>query len=553
MTAQSTKGKGGTQILIPYLRQSRGKEETISIDAQMDAIEAWAAQHPEVTLGAAIIEQGVSGSKRWQDRELGAGINAVTGWTDEDGTKHPPCAAGIIVAFQDRLSREQALGTAEVWEALTGSRFVAAAEGLDTATGSGPDGELLFSIKAAVARHQWKRYQANWDTATAKGIEKGRYVGAAPVGYTRADGLARGVAQTVMPGAKDGRLIKNDYAPAIEAAFRIRANGGSWSECAQALVDAGVPTPTGQMGWGTSSVRSMMANPIYMGQLKNGHVHVFPEYVIVPPSIWRKVNPNGTRATQASRPKFTYTYDVRKGIERTKIEYERSEAQKSKKGREDAGTWAILGGLVFCGGCGLRMTPKTEAKINAAGDLVTYHSYVCNKPKTLCKEKASISATDIEPHVIPAAVGYFAQAISLVGLGHDADTERIGALEIEADAAAKRLSNFLAVASVDDFETEAEYAARVEELRAAKHAAQTAVEEERAATRRYPTPEEVEAIFETGTVPEKRQALRMAVVGVTVWRKGVEAHDVAGEPGGLRGEPVGTKQDIEVAYRTVVA
>jgi DNA invertase Pin-like site-specific DNA recombinase len=69
-------------------------------------------------------------------------------------------ASGIVVAWQDRLSRENALATAEVWEALdqASARLVTAAEGLDTATG---DQELLFSIKAAIARDQWKRHRAN--------------------------------------------------------------------------------------------------------------------------------------------------------------------------------------------------------------------------------------------------------------------------------------------------------------------------------------------------------------------------------------------------------
>jgi hypothetical protein len=50
----------------------------------------------------------VSGSKPWRERALGEAVD--------------PCergdASGIIVAWQDRLSRENGRATAEVWEAL---------------------------------------------------------------------------------------------------------------------------------------------------------------------------------------------------------------------------------------------------------------------------------------------------------------------------------------------------------------------------------------------------------------------------------------------------
>jgi DNA invertase Pin-like site-specific DNA recombinase len=112
--------------LIPYMRQSRRKEKTISIEEQRRDIRAWAASNG-VPLAAEKIEQGVSGSKPWRDRALGEAVDAC-----ERGE-----AAGIIVAWQDRLSRENGRATAEVWEALekAPARLVAANEGLDTASG----------------------------------------------------------------------------------------------------------------------------------------------------------------------------------------------------------------------------------------------------------------------------------------------------------------------------------------------------------------------------------------------------------------------------------
>jgi DNA invertase Pin-like site-specific DNA recombinase len=134
--------RGNVRPLVPYMRQSRAKERTISIDEQRRDIQTWTRSNG-VALAAEIIEQNVSGSKPWRERALGKAVDAC-----ERGE-----AAGIVVAWQDRLSHENGRATAEVWEALeqAGARLVCAAEGLDTATG---DQELTFTIKAAIAREQ---------------------------------------------------------------------------------------------------------------------------------------------------------------------------------------------------------------------------------------------------------------------------------------------------------------------------------------------------------------------------------------------------------------
>jgi transposase-like protein len=88
------------------------------------------------------------------------------------------------VAYQDRLSRENGRATAEVWEALNdaGARLVCAAEGLDTATG---DHEMLFTIKAAIAREQWKRYRGNSARSQRSAHERSIPNGQPPLGYRK--------------------------------------------------------------------------------------------------------------------------------------------------------------------------------------------------------------------------------------------------------------------------------------------------------------------------------------------------------------------------------
>ena len=211
--------------LIPYIRQSRKKEHTISLDEQRRDIEAW-AEREGVTLAGEVVEEGVSGSKHWKERELGAAVRAC-----EEGK-----AAGIIVAYQDRLTRENGLGTAEVWDALdkANARLVCAAEGLDTARGSDDD-EMTFSVKAALARLQWKRHRRNWANARRSAVEYGIHPSArVPIGYSRNEQEPRVLssAERAKLTAEERwadpvrrQLVPSQDAEAIRDLFKLRGRG----------------------------------------------------------------------------------------------------------------------------------------------------------------------------------------------------------------------------------------------------------------------------------------------------------------------------------------
>jgi DNA invertase Pin-like site-specific DNA recombinase len=216
--------KSNGRPLVPYMRQSRAKERTISIEEQRRDIQTW-AQANGLTLAPEIIEQGVSGSKPWRERELGEAVDAC-----ERGE-----AGGIIVAWQDRLSRENGRATAEVWEALeqAGARLVAASEGLDTATG---DQELTFTIKAAIARDQWKRFRANWEGTRRSSIEANVFPGRTPIGYRKVKG-------------KPFKLDKRQAAKVLDA-FELRRQGLPFSEIAR------------RHGWSHSTTRQILAHAV---------------------------------------------------------------------------------------------------------------------------------------------------------------------------------------------------------------------------------------------------------------------------------------------------
>src|SRR5207245_5451448 len=198
-------------------------------------------------------------------------------------------ATGIIVAWQDRLSRENGAATAEVWEELEriGARLVAAAEGLDTASG---DHEMLFTIKAAIAREQWKRHKANWSNAQRDAVERGVHPCAwVPAGYLR---------NVIGRNERTGRdkhgplLIDPKVAPVIREMYELRASGGSWSECAQLLERHEIRNHVGTVHWPHRSIQKLVRNRTYLGEAFHGEF-VNPEAheAIVDPPLWRAAQP----------------------------------------------------------------------------------------------------------------------------------------------------------------------------------------------------------------------------------------------------------------------
>jgi DNA invertase Pin-like site-specific DNA recombinase len=312
--------------LVPYLRQSRAKERTISIDEQRRDIQGW-AEDAGVPLAPEVIEQNVSGSKPWRERALGEAIEAC-----ERGE-----AAGIIVAWQDRLSRENGRATAEVWEALdnAGARLVCAAEGLDTATG---DHELSFTIKAAIARDQWKRYRANFARAQRSANERGVPNGRAPLGYRKTKG-------------KPLEIDKAAAAKVREMAER-RLAGEPLSAIAR------------NFGLSHSTVRQILMNPVYIGRVQCG-------------AMVRE---------DAHEPILTREQFDALAAARTRQPIPPGETTRDR----------LLLGLTHCGGCG--HTLKVVQRRRADGSVV--QSYFCKNAATdPCPDRAFVHAEPLDEFV----------------------------------------------------------------------------------------------------------------------------------------------------------
>jgi DNA invertase Pin-like site-specific DNA recombinase len=232
--------------LIPIGRKSAKEDPRASRERQEAVIAGWAKQHPTIKLAPMVWERAVSGSSSWKDRELGDVIARCA-----DGE-----AAGIVVENQDRLSREKLIATAEVWDALErhNLRLVCVNDGLDTATG---DHEMLFTIKAAIAREQAKQMAKRTDAMKRSKIGAGIHIsGTVPFGYVR------GEKKKLVPERETSRIVRR--------LFKRRATGESYASLTRWLNEVAPGGATGKGRWLRTSVIRILSNRVYLGEARQG-------------------------------------------------------------------------------------------------------------------------------------------------------------------------------------------------------------------------------------------------------------------------------------------
>ena len=318
-------------VLIPYLRKSSKEDPADSRKRQRRAIDAWAAANG-VELALEVFEPGVSGSRAWRERRLGDALAIC-----ERGE-----ADGIIVEDLSRLLRGNGLQRAEIWDAFQKAdiRLVSVADGIDTANG---DHELNFTLRAAIARENWKDYARRMDAVKrTKVLEKGIHIsGTVPFGYKR--------------GPDKVLVRKPGEAEAVAAAFELRTQGLGL-DAIRAELDLHFPGgPSGNGAWTKQTLARMLANRVYVGEARQG----------------KYVKP-GAHEALVDGP----TFDTVQAIA----------AHRSEPHAAPQTTVTLLPGLVRCSGCGYAMVRTKIGKAtvyrcrgeNAAGK--------CPKRQTIMQE-----------------------------------------------------------------------------------------------------------------------------------------------------------------------
>src|SRR6266571_632907 len=232
-----------------YVRVSRvaGREgdSFISPEVQREKIEAWAKLHD-----AQIVEWheelDESGAKRERPLFQEALARCERGET-----------GGIIVARLDRFARSavDALGSIKRLNEA-GARLVSVEDNFD---GSTPMGRFAIGILTLIAELELERIKESWETAVREAIGRGVYIsGRVPAGYNKDEA---GRLQPVEPDAS-----------IIAEAFRKRATGASWRDLAAFLEENGVFPSTGNKHWSTVGVSSLLKNPAYLGEARQGRI-----------------------------------------------------------------------------------------------------------------------------------------------------------------------------------------------------------------------------------------------------------------------------------------
>jgi DNA invertase Pin-like site-specific DNA recombinase len=309
------------RVWLGYSRVSRvgdRGDRLVSPELQAERIESYAAQNG-LTVEMLPAELDVSGGTTTRpilDKAIGRIERRE--------------ASGLIVAQLDRLSRmdmADALTTlARIEQA--GGEVIAVAENFDAST---PEGEMGRNIMLSMNRMQLRRYRAQFEHSRRQAVARAIWPAAhVPLGYRKRE---------------DRTLEPDDRAADVVRAFRLRAQGRSWTALAQML------------GVSPAGAQWIVANRVYLGEVR---MKVAGEFIVAPNAHEPLVDRQTFEAAQLDHPRV------------------------SKR----ASTPALLAGLVRCAGCQRSMSPRANA----------YNCVPSNK-RTRCPAPASISRKPVEDYV----------------------------------------------------------------------------------------------------------------------------------------------------------
>jgi recombinase/resolvase-like protein/recombinase-like zinc beta ribbon protein len=414
--------------------------------------------------------RGVSGATRFDDRPgMSQALKLI-----ESGE-----LAGLVVSAQDRLVRpERKYGDMlrEFQERIRKASAVLLVADNPAAEVLDPEKELPVGFEAlptdvrglfdrAVREEAGKRWEAARREAVARGVHPCAWV---PVGYTR----------TITEYDKRGKPVNGPLAvdlgvaPVIVELFKLRAAGGSWTECARLLEERGVSNRKGEPYWAHSAVQRIVENRVYMGEARHGKF-VNPEAheAIIDPALWRAANPDS----------------------------------KAKGKRTRGSEGALLAGILRCSCCGRKMTPSL-------GD----GRYRC-RPRIIagppCEEPAAAQAKQVEQLVEELFLKHQLPWLLAPEATASAD---IAAVEREVATAKAVYENWLA-ADISDIDAAA-FRHGLVERKARLEAAEDNLREAQEAAGQTQELATLQERWPEMTVPERRRWLHMFGLKVTVRR-----------------------------------
>jgi DNA invertase Pin-like site-specific DNA recombinase len=372
---------------------------------------------------------------------------------------------GLVVARLDRFGRsvqDSANLLARIRDA--GGVLCTVGEGIDT---SGYMGKFLADLFAALGELELARIRENWNAARRSAVSRGIHVsGRVPSGYRRGE----------------GRVLEPDpqTAPTIRELFERRAAGQSWTQLARFLEERGLVTPWGNENWTVATVRSIVANRVYLGEARAGAiVNAEAHEPLVGLVEWNAAN-------------------TARGV------------HPGRSGRASG----LLSGILRCAGCSYAM----KASMGKTRHGKPFLEYRCKPDKAAgrCPSPAAVKATVIEPFVTEQLFEFAEGATGRSVEDDGADAELAQALaEAEAELEATldgRLADALGGHQSDAF------LRTVEKRHAAVEALREGLREAEGTRHRLDLEADLGSVWEDLTLEDRRRLLHSVFDSVFVWR-----------------------------------
>ncbi len=263
-------------------------------------------------------------------------------------------------------------------------RYIAVSDGIDTYEESA--GLDITPFKAVINDLYAKDISKKVRDAFEAKKKAGEHIGAfAPYGYKKD------------PDNKNKLIIDEVTAPVVKRIFDMYLEGMGYTKISKALTDEGIPNPARYKRensnysnphkvnfdrWTPDSIRKMLSNPTYAGNLAQGRQK----------TISYKVG----KKIELPQDKWIVVDDTHEAVVSKEV-YEAVQKLKSRNISHEKKNTILLTGIFYCGDCGTRMTysnyytKKRECK----------RQYVCTKYKrfSACTRHA-VKADDIEEYVI---------------------------------------------------------------------------------------------------------------------------------------------------------
>jgi DNA invertase Pin-like site-specific DNA recombinase len=450
-------------------RGGRSGDAFMSPDEQVAAVDSMAARTGARIRRYVDETDSVSGGSVEREGLQGSIDDAVRGEID-----------GILVAKVDRFARTVQGGLSAIVRLEDGGKLLwSAREGVivgdEKATATD---KMMRTFWLMLAQWQRDTLTEGWEAVRRRHIANG-VANHAPFGYRKdvildPQGKRIGGTRQLVPDPEE--------APWVPVIFEHRANRWSWAKICDWLAAEDVKTRNGNDRWSIESVRNIIVNRAYLGEIRSGDVvNTKAHDALVSVDLWERANVV-TTTTGA-----------------------RNEAEPY-----------MLTTVIRCASCGVRMFGLTDRRKNAKGEEVVNRFYRCRGRHGSwgkCPAPARVRADEIEALV--NAEFRAAYLGSKVAVPSEA-TDEVAAAEAELSAAEAELRAFVRTTAALDEDL---FAEGVADRTARRDAAREHVAQARSSALGVALPANLAETWDSLTVGQRQPFIAAGFAVVAVARR----------------------------------